>query len=129
MVSDGFSWRLRCLERAAARVLWLDRALERERDEWAVRVVAEVQGAVPEPPYGNRRLAIRVASDAPPTLTAERREILWELTVRCGEDQAEDLVYVAPYREEESPLPSPEVRREPPPASGGDPLDGTPQGS
>lgn len=98
MAADGYTWRLRCVERAAKRIVTPDRGQERERDEWQVRVVRETQGAVVGPPYGESRFFAEVCADGPATLTAPRREYLWSVHVRCGEDETEELAYVAPFR-------------------------------
>lgn len=97
MAAGGFDWTLRCVERAATRITWLDRGQTRERYDWAVRVVTESTGSLDGPPYGARRFTISVPRNAPPTFTGEYREIRWELEVQCGEDTVTELVFVAPF--------------------------------
>lgn len=97
LAADGCDWSLRCVERAATRITWLDRGLTRERYEWAVRVVTESTGSFSGPPYDARRFTLSVPHDAPPTFVGEHRQIMWELELRCGEHAVTELVFVAPF--------------------------------
>lgn len=99
MAAGGCTWRLRCVEHAARRVDYTDRGSRRTRHEWRAHVAYEAHGALSGPPYRGRRFTIPIPADAPCTLTAAHRRILWEIEVRCGDDVVIEPIFVAPFAE------------------------------
>lgn len=99
MVGNGYTWTLRCVERAARRVTWVDRGTTRTRYDWSAKLVHEATGAVTGPPYGRRIFPVSIPREAPPTLIADYRRIAWEIELRCGDDVVIEPIFVAPFVE------------------------------
>jgi hypothetical protein len=95
-LAGPLTWVLRCTERAAVRVPYTDRGQRRERLEWQERVVYTARGASGPPAPG--QLSLPLPADAPPSLAAPLRLVMWELSVTCGEAREDRRFLVVPAR-------------------------------